>query len=500
MRKTYPYIDLHCHPTLKPFGRSFNLKKERWGQQSSKRFSRTSLWCGDTVKRYQADRLLNFVLSLTKFIQTNFKTVARSEGRILVIAIGPMEKGLVINNLGRKIVVDKLSNLATGIGEGRINFLQRMDDYFKDLEMEMKFLQQQQGNKVLFKLNQRGNQKEEEFTYKLISSYKEFNKDDKNTIHVVITFEGAHVFNTGLKLAGKPAANSDDVLANIKRVKNDKDLWKIKPFFVTLGHHFPNEICGHHKTFPKSFDSIYNQEIEPDQGITDLGWKVINELISDSNGKRILIDIKHMNAKSRYQYYKHIEKLNDGTENKIPLIYSHGSFNRINSPDELKFASNTYIQSEINLFDDEILRIYESGGIIGLQLDKRRLMTDNERKGFLKKVVMAFKTNSKLRNESYKYVWRNIEYLALYLNSKNRFAWGTLSIGSDFDGIINPLNGFWTAYELPYLRTRLLNRARKFISSNKAKDLIEINRIAAEEIIDRFFYKNANSFLKENLK
>jgi hypothetical protein len=44
-----------------------------------------------------------------------------------------------------------------------------------------------------------------------------------------------------------------------------------------------------------------------------------------------------------------------------------------------------------------------------------------------------------------KLIWNQIQHIAEVLNINDQYAWGIQCIGSDYDGMINSLNGFWTA-------------------------------------------------------
>ncbi len=69
-----------------------------------------------------------------------------------------------------------------------------------------------------------------------------------------------------------------------------------------------------------------------------------------------------------------------------------------------------------------------------------------------------------------------------------------MALGSDFDGIIDPLNAFWTSEELPYLADFLERHVYNYMSNAKFK--VAKNNIKTDEVIARFMYKNAERFLK----
>ena len=97
-----------------------------------------------------------------------------------------------------------------------------------------------------------------------------------------------------------------------------------------------------------------------------------------------------------------------------------------------------------------------------------------------------------------KLLWNQIQHIAEILDREGLFAWDIQSIGSDFDGLINPLNGFWTTQQMSLLSTCLLKHAKKYMASPQSGNLNQNNRITPEEIIERFMHDNAFEFLRRN--
>lgn len=81
-------IDMHCHPGLKPYGRSFAHDK-----QNSPDASHThSIWYNDPPN--PADKLLNYLPpNLTKFRQSDFTAVCKGGVQVIGAALYPLEKG-----------------------------------------------------------------------------------------------------------------------------------------------------------------------------------------------------------------------------------------------------------------------------------------------------------------------------------------------------------------------------------------------------------------------
>jgi hypothetical protein len=64
--------------------------------------------------------------------------------------------------------------------------------------------------------------------------------------------------------------------------------------------------------------------------------------------------------------------------------------------------------------------------------------------------------------------------------------------------MVNPLNGFWTAEDMPLFDSYLEKHAYNFIASAASDNLENFNKLTASEIVERFMRANAYSFLKKN--
>ncbi len=209
------FIDLHCHPAMKPFGKSFNSNK---GENNTNRRVANSIWHYDPPTVF--DKALNIAVSLTKFTQADFSTLAYGGSHVVIVSLYPPEKGWVIDKMGTKQNADSLKNLVMGVGQERIDYLQQMPDYFTDLEMEYNFYRQLDGKEMKIE--------GERCRYRMVSGFDEIEQEPEKgikTIYVVLTIEGANVFNTGLKAMGR-VTNEQEVLNNIDKVKKwDKRLF-----------------------------------------------------------------------------------------------------------------------------------------------------------------------------------------------------------------------------------------------------------------------------------
>ena len=473
-------IDLHINQAMKPLGKSFNGKR---GINSPNKNLKNSIWFYDPPTLI--DKVANIATTLTKFRQSDFTTLALGGAEIVFVSLSGLEKGFVMNKLGAGLPGDIVGNLATGIGKKRIDHVQKMHDYFTDLELEYDFYKQLDGHKI--KINGKWHR------YKIVSCFNEIeesNRDDTNTIFVILTIEGSHVFNTGLKMMGK-TANPAEVLANVDKIKQ----WDKRLFFMGLTHHFYNEMIGHAQSLHGVVRKLCDQTEGMNDGFNELGWKVLRKLLDNSMGKRVLIDLKHMSVKSRIEYYSFLA--DEHPNEIIPLLVSHGAVNGFRSPTELVeddlMNYGKFQPYDINFYDSEIIRIANSGGLFGIQFDERRVGSEME----LKKTGPRLSRRKMLFYNS-GLIWNQIEHIAEVLNRNNQFAWGIQCIGSDNDGMVNPLNGFWTSEDMTLFDSYLEKHAYNFIASNQADGLKDFNQLSAADIVERFMRINTRDFLKKN--
>lgn len=483
---SHSYIDLHCHPALKPFGKSFKYDPPKQNHLDSGR--KNSIWHYSPPNFLE--RQVNRLLTLTKFTQTDLTTLAKANCNIVVISLYPFEKHFLKERmLGFKFIPDLLVNLAAGVSQKRIDNLRNHTSYFQDLKDEYNYYMQLHNMaQIIDGIT---------FTYRLVNNYADIKRNietstkTRKIISLVPSIEGAHAFETGLD-KDKNTADEETVLRHIETVKN----WEHKPFFITLAHHFYNEICGHARSISIGLiKDTQNRGLDSD--ITALGFNVIDKLLDNTENKRILIDVKHMSTASRKTYYQLLDT--KYASQNIPIVVSHGAVNGKRSIVEWQISdselSKAFSDIDINFYDSEILRITKSKGIFGLQLDERRIASKSAVRS-----SRIYIPNTKRRYENKSVlIWNQIQHVAEILNKNGLFCWETLAIGSDFDGIVNPIKGLWTAENIKDIKPYLIEKAQYYLDENNTNLQVQ-NQISAELIIDRVLFINADEFLKRNFK
>lgn len=489
------YADIHTHSTLKPITFKSANEKDKKG----------SLWYQDLPKKRQRDN--DFV----KYTESDFTTLAQGKVKIVFTSLYPLEQGWFASK-STGILVDFLAHIVTDFPIKRINQIQSEHyNYFQELQREHKFLLDEIELPRTIEIEG----KKEIIWAKSPIDKTELNKfiDEENTIIVIPTIEGANSLISGnSKNIGQFDLNQ--TLKNIDTIKK----WSTPPFFLTMSHHFFNGMTGHSRSiFGKNKlediveQILLNQAEGIESNITEKGWKVIKSLLAveefSNNGKRILIDTKHLNARSRKEYYKYIQSYNSkNIDDNIPIINSHCAYN--NKPTisktmatdalENKVFTETefFNEAEINITDEDVEAIFNSNGLIGINLDERILSS--------KKVIdtaeseFNFKPTDKLRIYWADQIVRNIIAMAKVVLTSNSIknkqnVWNIFAIGSDFDGFINPVDGFITANEFKELDHFLIMAFGKneFFKQNS-------NNLSAQKITDKILFENTYNFLKAN--
>ena len=418
----------------------------------------------------------------------------------------------------------------------RIKFLQNGHyDYFEELKREYKFFLSKAGKKAVtpskLQLEPHGPTQIWEGAYQLAQNGNEVLqrlRPDNNDLVIVFTLQGIHALGIGNpedELA-KPGDELKDISigklkSRIRQLKGEEKLddptiewWAHCPFFITIAHHFNNTLCGHAQSLPTSSKLLCDQRKNMDKGILrNATYGVMRELLglnneNESNGsKRIFIDVKHMSAASRQDFYKNIirpyNRKPENTLSKIPVIASQVGYSGIDSLEELiknarsgreddYFKVGGFKAWNINLCDEDVIEIHQSGGLIGISLDQQ-LLGEYQKSWLLDISISERKrTRSILARTLVQFVHIPFDY---NLTEPTKI-WDILCIGTGFDGSSNPLNGYATVLDMHRLEDDLIN-----ILTRMKKDNPKWFEYHAPEILARkICFENAYDFVVKHYR
>lgn len=576
-------FDFHTHNTIRPYHSK---------DKDSKKVPNLDHWnisdeLNKSEKIYKAIvKFLSKQLAIDN--QAHFKAYAEGDCRVICTALYPIEQGFtIIRNFVAEIAetfkLDEKRFVAAviGIAETAVDTINKTDfEYFIPLVLETKNLTSGQGLPNKYAPGK---------SYTVVSNSDQLDivMADPKRLAVLLTVEGAHSFiskgmvSSDIDLKAESLKENSPIMsALLIQLKANIDAFRSEypVFVVTFAHHFYNLLCGHSPTLP---NLVFNQEGNKyfNLGISQDGLDIIKHLLNRST-RRVLIDTKHMSFRSRIDYHDLVFKIKKEENDRIPIIQTHTAVAARPSMRELakekKFEmtpvkwekengqhwpknfrrkfQKTIVTSPLNLFDDEILEIIRSDGLIGIMLDEKRILgkrlpefTDKmalthgrdkliidpadmnlaNYKGVkrkfaqycyqikrLEETLTKLDGNKKKRKqEELKEVKRlhrevrtilratccaifmnQILYIARVVNKQE--VWIHICIGTDFDGVINSLDAYPDASYLTEFKEDLRKFWNAKINSGK-KDFDDFRfGLSVEQILDNIFWENSQRFLK----
>lgn len=505
---TKTYFDFHVHPLIKPFGHACKhllkyydrLRPEYFNYEwlavhhpdILKNFfnagSKTSLWNDKRPNRF-FNRLFG-ELAFAKYSQSNLTAAESGDCRVIAISLYPIEKEFLTKSFDQNFFkVPFFKNLVTRISVARIKYIQSDEyRYFEDTEAQYEYLKSSatppvKGEKRLV----------------LAGSYAEIERSLEELPEAIVAFlsiEGANVFYPSKDIL---KSDIENVLENIRKVKN----WEHPPLMISPAHHFYNGFVSHEKSLVQMVKWLGN--IDQSKGCntklsdipgfnyyTEEGLRIIDLLLDDTAGRRILIDLKHTDFRGRNEYYHHISSRYN---NQVPVVFSHAA---VGAPVPQKWFNSW----TLNLNDEDIDAVWKTNGLIGLEFDQRIL-------GFKEYIRYCRENKFRVRRTSPLFnaalVWNSARYIAernAVLTDNNPEderlnAWSSICVGSDFDGLINPINGYPTLRYLRRLKEALMIYADRFLKEPPCL-LHKYSPQKSEPLVDAIMRANGMLFLKNN--
>ena len=476
MSKEIFTVDLHCHPNLKSFNSGFP-KPTR------------TMW--ENIEHAAEGRLAKAVNGISQHVlkesQTNLYKMAEGNVRVFQVSLYPTERGFMHMRNIPKILIGKrgvnvLQSVITGYDGTSVADMKKHYHYFEDLQKEYAYVHAQQGKSPDGKL---------EFLF--VNNYTELEAalKKKNTLIGIMTIEGAHALGTGAPDTDELSLEELKQLltANIRTLKQ----WEFPPLMINLAHHFWNHLSGHATSFKRPINGLVNQNKGKEKGITDAGWHVIRELLSRENGKRILIDTKHMSLAARKEYYSFVHNYNSINPNdKIPVVTSHAGMNGFSTMDAsikeadvvVKTRQHRFYRWSINVSNEEARIIHESGGLIGLMMDRGMLGGLNT----IKKITQV-EDQAKQRKEYTRLFWDNAFQIVKAVGKKE--GWDAVAVGTDFDGTITHMEPYESEAKMPILQNDLIT----YLEEHRYQEELWYG-YTPRELVQKIMHENAMQFYK----
>ncbi|MEO8413412.1 MAG: hypothetical protein ABI472_07115 [Ginsengibacter sp.] len=380
---------------------------------------------------------------------------------------------------------------------------------------------------------------------KPLKTRNDFDENDTSTIHAVFSVEGCHTLSSKLQNFDVDAiiANLDDLRSNVSLVS------------VNITHMEQSPLCNH--AFGMQF--LSNDGFKPTGNKFSVdGIRVLKHCYEN----KIMIDVKHLSLGSRQHLYE-LRRIPGFASINQPIVCTHAGFTGISVkeiPDYVfavrKFEAKGYTvlwqgkpvkygdsprpsfnAASINLYDEDIMEILNSGGILGFSLDKRILgyqqfeQETNGRDDFpleteyisnleetiflgtgrveiskafgdMKDQVMEWDeiaeggvVDPAMSDYHLKHFMAHVVHVIVVARKNNydvSAALNQICIGSDYDGLINPVWCCETANSLEHFKSEFEN---KFVSFAKISHVALPNDFDVKVFSKRLFFENGRDFV-----
>ena len=508
-----PFFDFHCHPGLKPQFSDPQTKVTPWEYIDAK------LAISRDIK-LRVNKLFNEVLNsqsnLTQLIEADVKLIG-------LILHAPEQK--IGKSLGEKSIVNK--GKVSLINGKQLAYLTTGVHSYKLIKEELRWLEMSASPKAGQKL-------------KILNVASDYAEAAANTVFGAIIIEGLHCFFD----------DPNDPNAKEIYLRNFHEFTDAHTVVaINVCHMQQNQFCNHAHGIQFFNPSYFYPTLK---GITPWGM----EMIGLMNSKKILVDIKHMSLKARWELYTHYNP-NGDNKFKQPLICTHAGTTGLSIRDRVKYILNkpvdkgsvyevTYLKplskhfektyhncSSINLYNEDIENIFLSGGILGLSFDQRILgfadesvipgltvphdleyISHQEAEFFLGPQPTALPVwpddanvwtaedfedldPSLLIETQRRFLVNNIIHI-LWVANKNldikiQDAAKQICIGTDFDGLINSIDCC--------KETKGMAQLKKDMKGDVKKGLAKISvNIDADKLLDDVFFNNGKNFMLKRIK
>lgn len=492
----FPFTDVHMHASIKPFNSRNVAKYSMWEQIDHNCDGRIS------------NLFLNGSKEVPKTSQSHLEGLIKGNVKLAYLSLTPVEKEM----MDAKFLNEQKKGLSTmacvsGMEQCRIIKKDETINYYDDFVQNVKYVQEGEnqqhfiaGKSYSYEVARNGNH--------LLELMR-----DPTKIALVLNIEGGHTL--GHSLVPEDVSGTETYhkfyLENVSRLKGvlpikagSSEYLEYPVLAINLNHFFWNGLCGQARTFSGLQTFIFGAGKGVDEGMTPLGEKAVALLLDKSKGRRVLVDIKHMSLESRKWYYNYLKKLREQGDT-VAVFSSHSTAAGLSmnnkaylDKDNKSKNKNSYLNRwTISLSEEDINEIHISKGLIGIMLDKYKLIG-----GLGEKLIEETVPGSVQRRRLYtKIVWANVFSCIKAVGKES--AWDIVAIGSDFDGMIVPFETYPRANEMVDLANDLIYFLRnpETIFDLFSKEDIEklMFDFSPEEIMQKFMYQNGLDFAVRNL-
>ncbi|MBX3256060.1 MAG: hypothetical protein KF862_18130 [Chitinophagaceae bacterium] len=520
-----PLFDFHVHPTLKCMFSETETKSSPWTDIDVKQIPWILRWCSD----------FEYILGS----QANLRQLNTDGPDIICVAIFVPERGMTNNKL---ILKQAQGTLQKYLNPER---LKKMNDEtlkpYPDLVTE--------DLEVLLNAGSFGITDKK---VKILLRDTVYDENDTSSMYVIFSVEGCHSLSSTLD---KTRVSKNEILENLDEIAGKYPLVSVN---ITHLEQYP--FCNH----AYGIQFIANEDFRPTGNrISADGLDMIRHCYK----RKIMVDVKHLSLASRRMLTEDIRHRLEFIPINQPLICTHAGFTGLSYkdiPDYMDYKAErkknySYIlwgkpkkygmldfmtafnPSSINLYDEDIMAILKSGGMIGLNLDKRILgyseadgrpaamnelafeeeyISNAERDVYLTRrtigkklddfhcITMQEVLQGGVVNPAVSFyhlchfmshILHFIKVVQEHSDYDIQKALTQICIGSDFDGLINPVWCCSTVLDIPSFKKAFTDTFMRYAHANRNIVALPAG-FDVQQFARQLFFENGKNFILERLR
>jgi microsomal dipeptidase-like Zn-dependent dipeptidase len=452
----------------------------------------------------------NAFKDMPKYSQSTFLDLIKGNVEISNQVIYPTEQQFFQNTM--TLDIDLIYACGTGLSYVKETFAQQNVKYFEQVAKNLIYLE----DELSYGQVSNGQQ----YSCRILRNRKDIEEilERPNEIGCIISIQGGHALGSFVYI-DQQITNTKEyqeiVLSNIDKLKGLTPLEELDgratslqinvPIFsLSFGNYYQDGVCGKTNQFNNEEQYVFGKQSSLGDDISELGQKIIDRLLSRELGYRILIDVTGMSLKGREWYYGYVKEKRY-LKDTIPILASNVGIsglpkreNLYSDKDERGKANQWLSHRHINLCREDISEIIASKGLIGISLERDKLMGPQ----FRKRYEATVPNSADRRRVAVEAIVANV---CKTIEASNRVeAWDAIAIASQFDTHqARPLDVFRNSGDMYQLYRDLYSF---FKNPRDIEGLYTAQQIknymydfTPEEIVERIMYRNALNFIMKHL-
>ncbi len=474
----------------------------------SRKVKRHSVWekiendCGLDLEEIPIE-LTNAFEYVSRVNQSSLYDLIKGNVKISNQIITPTERQFMHSPFLTPGSSSKIFGCLSGLAYREEHFILNNVNYFAVVLAHLAYLQEE----LEFGYHKNGHT----YYYDLIRSKNDIQEilKDPTKVGLMISIGGGHALGNYLHIEQGQVATEEYqniVLTNIDKLKGvtpideaSKTYLDIPIFSINFGNYFEDGICGKTSRFSAYEEEAFKRPTTIDGDITALGQAAVHSLLDNTKGRRILIDIGGMSLRSRLWYHKYV-KDQRYRKDTLPIIMTGVGISGLSYKDNAwgKTDRNQLLSHQTtNMCRQDLLAVLQSQGLIGISLDKDKLMG----KKFQERFDETVPNSADRRRIAIEAIVANI-CKAIHMSNSIE-AWDMISISSQFDTHSRHMDVYNCSNEMINLYRDLLTffeNPRDITGVYTVKDIENfMYNFTPLEIVDKIMYKNALNFINKHL-